>query len=708
MKKYKKKGNLNLKVKSEIFKNLCFIIITHGIEVTTIRKELIKEVIISNSGVVFEIDMFHKEDLSNGDENIFIVTSTNITLSRIYELNKKYSINLLKYIFLSTLYISDCIKYKKIIDNCDYRFFPIDENSQSQNHIHSQGQSQSQSNNHNQEKIIHYFNNEESILTNHNLNQNKKKTNARSNSIQKEVKFNSFSQEQEKTQHSSKLSNEDLVNKLNILKEINNKNNTIQDKPIYRFSNTDNDSDLNKKFIDFINDIKSKKSTSSLYNSQADSHRNSSSNKSELISSSFNTSSMSLSQESIKSKISNNNYLYLRKSNTPNSISIISNTSKVLNKPNPNNFTFTQGLEQQKKEHQYQSSEKEKVMDKNQFLIKKPNEESEEIDYKEIIINELEKMLDYHINENNTFESFAYRKTISIIKKLTYKIVTYEDIKKLKNIGKNIKKRIKEIIHTGNLKENDYIQNENNRIKNEILKSFCLIHGVGTNTANRLYNSNIRSISQLRNQQDLLTSIQRTGLLYYEDLIIKIPRSECEAGLSIIKNSLFLIISDEVTSIDMCGSFRRGKELCGDIDILITRTDDGNIEGILEVLIEDLYKKKFIIETLSINKFLSNSHTFLGICMIEKIHRRVDIKVYNKKSYPFALLYFTGSAYFNRSMRLYAKKLGLNLTDSELKFNENITKYDSFLLNKIENIKNEEDIFKALDVEYILPKYRDI
>ena len=31
-------------------------------------------------------------------------------------------------------------------------------------------------------------------------------------------------------------------------------------------------------------------------------------------------------------------------------------------------------------------------------------------------------------------------------------------------------------------------------------------------------------------------------------------------------------------------------------------------------------------------------------------------QVYPWPQYPFALLYFTGSAYFNRSMRLYAKR----------------------------------------------------
>lgn len=36
------------------------------------------------------------------------------------------------------------------------------------------------------------------------------------------------------------------------------------------------------------------------------------------------------------------------------------------------------------------------------------------------------------------------------------------------------------------------------------------------------------------------------------------------------------------------------------------------------------------------------------------INRRIDIKVYPKSQFPFAILYFTGSAYFNRSMRLFA------------------------------------------------------
>jgi DNA polymerase/3'-5' exonuclease PolX len=37
--------------------------------------------------------------------------------------------------------------------------------------------------------------------------------------------------------------------------------------------------------------------------------------------------------------------------------------------------------------------------------------------------------------------------------------------------------------------------------------------------------------------------------------------------------------------------------------------------------------------------------------------------VYAPEALPFALLYFTGSDYFNRSMRWWAKKKGISLND---------------------------------------------
>ena len=96
-----------------------------------------------------------------------------------------------------------------------------------------------------------------------------------------------------------------------------------------------------------------------------------------------------------------------------------------------------------------------------------------------------------------------------------------------------------------------------------------------------------------------------------------------------------------------------------------------------------------------------NCEIFMGICKLNEnsLHRRLDIKVYEKSFFPFAILYFTGSAYFNRSLRLYAKKKGYHLSDKELS--------DRITGEKI-LCYSEEDIFKALSLKYQTPEERDI
>ena len=105
------------------------------------------------------------------------------------------------------------------------------------------------------------------------------------------------------------------------------------------------------------------------------------------------------------------------------------------------------------------------------------------------------------------------------------------------------------------------------------------------------------------------------------------------------------------------------------MDILITRKDDRPITGMLHRLVERLVECQFITDTLVMHKQSSHgSETFMGICQIEpaSLHRRLDIKVYPREQFGFALLYFTGSDHFNRSMRLFARKKGLSLSDHGL------------------------------------------
>jgi DNA polymerase lambda len=52
-----------------------------------------------------------------------------------------------------------------------------------------------------------------------------------------------------------------------------------------------------------------------------------------------------------------------------------------------------------------------------------------------------------------------------------------------------------------------------------------------------------------------------------------------------------------------CGSYRRGKLLCGDVDILITNKDGTPIKGMMETLVSRLEKEGFLKERLGALKF---------------------------------------------------------------------------------------------------------
>ena len=65
-----------------------------------------------------------------------------------------------------------------------------------------------------------------------------------------------------------------------------------------------------------------------------------------------------------------------------------------------------------------------------------------------------------------------------------------------------------------------------------------------------------------------------------------------------------------------CGSYRRGKATCGDVDCLVTRTDNKPVEGMLEQLIVHLEKKNFLKERLSVSKKMTERgcENYMGVC----------------------------------------------------------------------------------------------
>lgn len=179
------------------------------------------------------------------------------------------------------------------------------------------------------------------------------------------------------------------------------------------------------------------------------------------------------------------------------------------------------------------------------------------------------------------------------------------------------------------------------------------------------------------------------------------PRSTASQIESIVKEAVQSVFGTKV-KVEACGSYRRGRPTCGDVDILITRTDNKPVSGMLEPILAKLESEKFLHERLgNTRKSDKGSEMYMGVCKAPKdTHfRRIDIKVYPKGQYAFAQLYFTGSDMNNRAMRQHAETLGLKLSDHEL------VKIGS---KKSYECETEEDVYKALGLAYKTPKERDI
>ena len=80
-------------------------------------------------------------------------------------------------------------------------------------------------------------------------------------------------------------------------------------------------------------------------------------------------------------------------------------------------------------------------------------------------------------------------------------------------------------------------------------------------------------------------------------------------------------------------------------------------------------------------------------------NRRIDIMYTSPKEYPFAILYFTGSAEFNVKMRNDLLERGYTLNEYGVKFTNKTQKIDHYFVT-------EKDIFSYFEYEYLKPENR--
>lgn len=302
--------------------------------------------------------------------------------------------------------------------------------------------------------------------------------------------------------------------------------------------------------------------------------------------------------------------------------------------------------------------------------------------YRDIIISDLEVVRKKELQSGNRFKAIAYSKVIPELKKLE-RIENVEDIAGIKGIGDGIMKKIKEIIETSHLAVADEIRKDPSI---NVIESFMNVYGIGRVKATKLFNDNkLGSIDELKKASEenpkLLNANQKKGLLYYDELLHRIPYKEMQLHEKILKEAL------DPYETEIVGSYRRKEETSGDIDVLV-KCPSGE-----KIIMEDLIKKlppSYIQNTLAIGE-----KKFMGICKIGDINRRIDILITPEDEYAFAVLYFTGSAKFNIGVRKIAQSMGLRMNEHGF---EPKTALPMF--------RTESDIFEYLGIHYVEPENR--
>lgn len=251
-------------------------------------------------------------------------------------------------------------------------------------------------------------------------------------------------------------------------------------------------------------------------------------------------------------------------------------------------------------------------------------------------------------------------------------------------------------------------------------KNLTYFYGIGPIQAKKIANElrnngvdNNASLTELRKQlrkiKDALPDLTKIDLEYNPLRVI--PRSI----ITYLDEKFHYLIP---IKFDVAGSYIRGKNTSGDIDIVVStdehkentwdyfmNTINNNSKTIrfhppfsegpdkIGVLIEvDLEKSHLIKINPDLKKLCKTNRS-------SKVNVKADIFLSSSEDYIYALLFAIGSGKFNIRMRAVAKRKGYLLN------NHGLFKKENNHLTKVK-INSEKEIFEKLGMHYRLPKDR--
>ncbi|KAG8435380.1 hypothetical protein GDO86_013365 [Hymenochirus boettgeri] len=328
--------------------------------------------------------------------------------------------------------------------------------------------------------------------------------------------------------------------------------------------------------------------------------------------------------------------------------------------------------------------------------------ESKNHNYNQFITDKLEVLAKAYSVQGDHWRSLGYSKAINALKSYHKPITSSEEASNIPGIGKKMVEKIEEILMSGHLRKLDHISDSV-----AVLEIFSNIWGAGVKTAQSWYQQGFRTLDDIHTKANLTTQ-QSIGLKYYDDFLDRMPREEAKRIEETVRDVAQSLVPGLIAMA--CGSYRRGKPTCGDVDVLVTHPDGKSHKGIFSKLIDSLKMQGFLTDDLVSHEENGNQKKYMGVCQLQgecQRHRRLDIIVVPYAEFACSLMYFTGSAHFNRSMRALAKTKGMSLSEHSL--NKSVVRNGSIKVSAGIPLTTptEKDIFEILGLPYRQPNERD-
>jgi DNA polymerase beta len=315
------------------------------------------------------------------------------------------------------------------------------------------------------------------------------------------------------------------------------------------------------------------------------------------------------------------------------------------------------------------------------------------MDFKPLIQKEFDTLRLADLSAGRKFQAIAYSKFLAKLKALSF-VHSFEDVSEAAGKGK-IAEKVREIIETGVLGAAQRARQETNVGAYEELLG---VYGVGPVKAKQFVESGIGGVADLRKAvaegRVSLTDAQMLGLEHYEDILERIPREEMDQHKVVIEDMADPVLM--TTSI--VGSYRRGAESSGDIDVLIAMPSSLSVAEVAEHFSD--YVDRMIESGYIIGVLAQGPTKCLAICQLpDGKARRLDLLMIPRSEYAYSILYFTGSDQFNVAMRRWALEKGYTMNEHKMTITRDDVPEPPIMLK-------EQDIFRFLGLKYIVPTER--